>query len=259
MSRDKMTIRITNIQHFSLQDGPGIRTTIFLKGCNLNCPWCCNPETINYNIEEYNENGLKKEFGYDISNEKLEKEILKDKIYYSKNNGGVTFSGGEPLLQIKELEPLLKKLKEDNINICFETALQIPTNLLKIAIKYIDEIFIDIKILTKEAEELINGNLKLYYENLKIISNSEIKDITFRIPLNKEYTLNEDNINRIAKIISEYPNYNIEIFKTHNLGEDKYKLLNKKLENFSDITDYEMKKVYEKLKKNNKNIKIIKI
>ncbi|OWT33515.1 hypothetical protein BGI41_02015 [Methanobrevibacter sp. 87.7] len=255
-----MTIRITNIQHFSLQDGPGIRTTIFLKGCNLNCPWCCNPETINYNIEKYTEKGLKKEFGYDISIKELEKEILKDKIYYSKNNGGVTFSGGEPLLQIKELKPLLNNLKEKNINICFETALQIPSKLLKIAIKYIDEIFIDIKILTeKEAKTILNGNINLYYNNLEIISNSNIKNITFRIPINKEYTMKKDNINKISELISKYPNYNVEIFKIHNIGESKYKLLNRKLQNFTNITDKEINEICKKLKKYNKNIKIIKI
>ena len=139
-----MTVRITNIQHFSLHDGPGIRTTVFLKGCNLTCPWCCNPENINYEIEYYIEDGIEKEFGYDISLEDLEKEILKDQVYY-ENDGGVTFSGGEPLLQIKLLEPLLKSLKEKEINICFETALSVPLENLKLAIEYADELFIDVK------------------------------------------------------------------------------------------------------------------
>ena len=125
-----MTVRITNIQHFSLDDGPGIRTTIFLKGCNLTCPWCCNPENINFEIENYIHNNQKESFGYDIPLEELEKEILKDEVFYSENDGGVTFSGGEPLLQIKELEPLLKSLRSKNINICFETALCVPSELL---------------------------------------------------------------------------------------------------------------------------------
>ena len=135
-----MAVRITNIQHFSLDDGPGIRTTIFLKGCNLNCPWCCNPENIRFEIEEYTHDDQNDSFGYDISLEELEKEILKDEVFYDKGNGGVTFSGGEPLLQIKELEPLLKSLKEKNINICFETSLSVATDLLEMAIYYIDEI-----------------------------------------------------------------------------------------------------------------------
>ena len=79
-----MSVRITNIQRFSLHDGPGIRTTVFLKGCNLHCPWCCNPENIDFNIEHYVENGLEKDFGYDIDLEDLEREVLKDEAFYDK-------------------------------------------------------------------------------------------------------------------------------------------------------------------------------
>ena len=68
-----MKVRITDIQHFSLHDGPGIRTTVFLKGCSLKCPWCANPECISSEIQG--------EFGYDISLEELEKEILKDEPF----------------------------------------------------------------------------------------------------------------------------------------------------------------------------------
>ena len=131
-----MKVRITDIQHFSLHDGPGIRTTVFLKGCSLKCPWCTNPECISKEIQG--------EFGYDISLEELENEILKDESFY-KTGGGVTFSGGEPLLQIKELEPLLISLKNKNINICFESALFVPQNYLKIANIYGDEFIVDIK------------------------------------------------------------------------------------------------------------------
>ena len=168
-----MTVRVTNIQHFSLDDGPGIRTTVFLKGCNLTCPWCCNPENISFEIENYTHNSQNESFGYDISLKDLEKEILKDEAFYVENNGGVTFSGGEPLLQIRELEPLLKSLKSKNINICFETSLSAPSNLLEIAIQYIDEIFIDMKVLDKkEAKNVLNLDIDLYYENLELINSS---------------------------------------------------------------------------------------
>ena len=102
-----MTVRITNIQHFSLHDGSGIRTAVFLKGCNLTCPWCCNPENMNFEIEKYDYNNKNDSFGYDISLEDLEREILKDEIYFAEGKGGVTFSGGEPFLQIKSLKPLI--------------------------------------------------------------------------------------------------------------------------------------------------------
>ena len=223
-----MTVRVTNIQ-----------------GCNLTCPWCCNPENISFEIENYIHNGQNESFGYDISLDALEKEILKDEVFYAENNGGVTFSGGEPLLQIRELEPLLKSLKSKNINICFETSLSAPSDLLEIAIEYIDEIFIDIKVLDKkEAKNVLNLDIDLYYENLELINSSNLdkKNITFRIPLN---------------CIEKYSYFNVEIFKTHNLAESKCKSLNQEFISFSAVDDRELKEVLEKIQELNSNAKII--
>ena len=255
-----MTVRITNIQHFSLDDGPGIRTTVFLKGCNLTCPWCCNPENISFKIENYLHNNHEESFGYDISLEDLEKEILKDEVFYTENNGGVTFSGGEPLLQIRDLEPLLKNLKSRNINICFETSLSAPSDFLEMAIEYIDEIYIDIKILDKEeAKKVLNLDVDSYYKNLEIINSSQIDKnrITFRIPLNNEYTLKEDNIKNILKCIEKYSDFKVEIFKTHNLAESKYKSLNQDFTNFSAVDDNALNEIFERIKELNSNVKII--
>ena len=254
-----MTVRVTNIQHFSLHDGPGIRTTVFLKGCNLNWPWCCNPENISFEIEKYFENGLNKEFGYDISLNELEKEILKDEIYYNNGEGGVTFSGGEPFLQIANIIPLLKSLKNKGINICFETSLSINSNLVLMAIDYIDEIFIDIKLLEKEKTfNILNLNLDLYLNNLEIINNSDIKkeNITFRIPLNMEYTLNKKNIDQIINLLKRYP-YKVEIFKTHNLAENKYKLLDKKQVEIKELSDNQINDFYNQIKEITENVEII--
>ena len=157
-----MSVRITNIQHFCLHDGPGIRTTVFLKGCNLKCPWCCNPENIDFEIQNC--------FGRDISLNDLEKELLKDELYYSVNDGGVTFSGGEPLLQIKELVDLLKSLNSKKINICFETALFTNQSLLEMAIPYVDEFIVDVKILNKQlCSDIIGGDVNLFLNNLKLL------------------------------------------------------------------------------------------
>lgn len=255
-----MTVRITNIQHFSLQDGSGIRTTVFLKGCNLTCPWCCNPENISFEIEDYSHDNENESFGYDISLDDLEKEILKDEIYYDDGKGGVTFSGGEPLLQIESLKPLLKSLKEMNVNICFETSLSLPIDLLEMAMDFIDELFIDIKILDKkEAKDILNMDVDLYYKNLELINNSDIKkeNITFRIPLNNEYTLKKDNIRLILNLIGKYPDFKVEIFKTHNLAKGKYESLNKEFFEFSGIDDERINEVCDEIKKVNSNVEII--
>lgn len=254
-----MKVRITNIQRFSLHDGPGIRTTVFLKGCNLKCPWCANPENISFEKTELkNENGTGY-FGYDIELMDLYNEIIKDKQYYKLNSGGVTFSGGEPLLQMKALELLLKKIKKERINICIETALQVSKEFLEIAIKYVDEFIVDIKILDKEeCKKVLNGNIDLYLDNLELLKEKAQVDI-FRIPLINEYTLNNENIDNIINLLKRYKPKKVEIFKVHNLAESKYKSIGQEMIEFSKIEDYKVQEVYNKIKKLQIDVEIIKI
>lgn len=228
-----MTVRITNIQHFSLHDGPGIRTTVFLKGCNLKCPWCANPECISSEIQG--------EFGYDILLDKLEQEIVKDRPFY-ETGGGVTFSGGEPLLQINNLEPLLKSLKNKNINICFETALFVPEKYLKIAKKYGNEFIVDLKMIDREnCKEVIGGKINQYLSNLELL---DLKKTTFRIPITK-FCLKDTEL--IIGLLKTYQPKHLEIFELHNLAKRKYDILNKE-QFYEKIDDREIKEFYEKLK-----------
>ncbi len=252
-----MKVIISNIQRFSLHDGPGIRTTVFFKGCNLYCPWCSNPENINFNIEQYKENNEKKYFGYEISLEDLEKEVLKDKKFY-ETGGGVTFSGGECLLQFKKIEPLLKNLKKRNINICVETSLNVSNEFVDLAIKYVDYFYIDIKILDSETQYLIGANCKNYIENVNKVLNNN-KNVIFRIPLIKGYTYTVNNINIILDFIKKHKVKGIELFKIHNLGEYKYKLLNKNVTKFDKISDKELNSLKNKISKLNTNVKIIEL
>lgn len=241
-----MKVRITDIQHFSLHDGAGIRTTVFLKGCSINCPWCANPECISSQIEG--------EFGRDIPLKELEKEILKDKPFY-ETGGGVTFSGGEPLLQIEKLEPLLKSLKSKNINICFETSLFIPEKHLKIANKYGDEFIVDIKILNPlESKNILNGNIDQYLNNLRHLN---LNKTTFRVPLN-EFTLTNENISLISDLLNNFKPEKLEIFKIHNFARKKYEILNKEFY-FKDISNEEIQGAYNKFKEIIPNTEIIEI
>ncbi|MFC2104139.1 radical SAM protein, partial [Bacteroidota bacterium] len=121
---------IFDIKHFAVHDGPGIRQTIFFKGCPLNCWWCHNPESQDINPETYiRVNKLDgKEFqketitGYKILVEELYKTIEGDKIFFEESGGGVTFSGGEPLMQANFLYEITKLCKENGIHTCIDTS-----------------------------------------------------------------------------------------------------------------------------------------
>lgn len=250
MNNDK-DILITNIQRFSLYDGPGIRTVCFLKGCSLNCPWCCNPENIKPIIQKYEKNGNIGYYGEYYDSNQLYNELIKDKIYfenqfnidyninslndYNKLPGGITFSGGEPLLQIEKYSNVLHKLKKDKIHLAIETSLFSNLELLKIAIEYIDLFFVDIKILDEyKCKEIEGGNLDIYLKNLDFLSMSH-KPIVFRVPVISDYTFYDENINKIGDLINKYiKNGNIikvELLKEHNLGSEKSKTLGESFAN----------------------------
>ncbi len=257
-----MKVRVSNIQRFSLHDGPGIRTTIFLKGCNLNCPWCANPENKSYNFTEYYNQNTKEKgiFGKDYTCDELFNEIMKDYDYYTLDNGGVTFSGGEPLLQIKAMLPLLKKLKEKKINICFETALQVQTELIQEAVDYVNEWIIDMKILdADECKNILNGDIELYFKNLDFLKYKNITIDIFRIPFSNEYTLKDNNIELLIKALKKYNYKNVEIFKIHNLALSKYQSIGIEPEELTEVSDEMLEKVYKIFKISGINVKIINI
>ncbi len=247
---------ITNIQRFSLHDGEGIRTTVFFKGCNLKCPWCANPENISGKIEQYiDDDKSVKKYGYEISLEQLEKEIIKDIKFY-ENGGGVTFSGGECLLQFKNIEPLLISLKEKKINICIETALSVESSLVDIALKYVDTFIIDLKILDKdEAKEKLNLDTELFFNNIDKIFKCG-KDVNFRIPVVEEYTYTIKNIKLICDTLNKYNPKKIEIFSIHDLARKKYKLLKRSMFEEVNYEEDKLNKLKQQIEKNNIKVEI---
>jgi pyruvate formate lyase activating enzyme len=249
-------ILVTNIQRFSLHDGPGIRTTVFLKGCSIRCPWCSNPECINTHPEDYNNNGIRGVWGKWYCPESLIKECLKDTYYYGNNKsnredwgitdadsinalpGGVTFSGGECLLQVNELLPVLQSLNKLNIHIAIETSLFAPLSNLLIALEHVDLFYVDVKILNKtKCHEYLHANLSQYLTNLdKLFSwkdiNGKAKPIIIRIPIIGTYTDTKDNLILVKELLNSYKDriLKIEILKEHNLAESKYRSINKNIE-----------------------------
>lgn len=256
MKEDK--ILVGNIQRFCVNDGPGIRTTVFLKGCSLKCPWCSNPENIKPIIEYYIENELSKSFGKYYSSDELFNLIMKDILYYD-SDGGVTFSGGEPLLQSKRLIYLLKKLRKENINICFETSLNVANENLIDIIDYVDLFYVDIKILDKNVlKSKLNGNIDNYYKNIETLFKNN-KKIIFRIPLVYEYTYTKPNTRLILNFLKKYKPVKVEIFSVHNLGEKKYKLLDLNYQRFNKISGDDLTYLCNSIKKLNIDCTIEKI
>lgn len=241
---------ITNIQRMCFADGPGLRTTVFMKGCTIHCPWCSNPENISFNKESYfikskcviNSDSGKEckkckynvglctatgEYGYYKPIDELVEEIKKDKEFFSSSGGGVTFSGGEALIHADYILSAMIKLKEENISIGLETALFVPLENIKKIIKYIDFFYIDVKILEKNmCMKVLGGDIELYYGNLEYIL-KYAKNVIFRVPCNDEYTLSKENMEIMLPFFKDNSTVPIEIFKTHNLAKSKYDSLSK--------------------------------
>ena len=228
---------ITNIQRFSLHDGPGIRTTVFLKGCSIRCPWCSNPENINHQIERYVKDGKEDFYGKEYSVDEVLKEVLKDKIFY-EDNGGVTFSGGEALLYAKELLPLMEQIKQNDISIAVESSLFVPSSYLEMVKPFVDYFYVDLKVMDKEkCSLLLKGNLDLLKSNLAILAKS--KKFNVRIPVIYGYTDEDNNIKCIIDVISQYRASikNVELIKGHNLGDNKYISLGKDVPQKAEVSD----------------------
>ena len=137
--------RIFDIQRFSVHDGPGIRTIVFLKGCKLRCRWCCNPESQSYEIETMITGGKEKVMGRDVTVKEILDEVLRDRIYYRRSGGGLTLSGGEFLCQPDFSEALLRAAKESGINTAVETTSCAPYETIERMLPYIDYYLMDVK------------------------------------------------------------------------------------------------------------------
>ena len=237
-------IRATNIQRMCFHDGPGIRTTVFLKGCSLHCPWCSNPENINYEIEN--------EYGIDYSTEQLYNELIKDRVFWEEKDehglsGGVTFSGGEPLIQATALKEVLMMLKNHGISVAVESSMHVPYELMKSVIDYIDYVIVDVKILDNDiCDKILGGDLKQYYDNIAwLYEHGKIN--LFRVPCCVEYTMTVDNKKALLDFLGRFKGVPVEIFKIHQLAESKYKKLGIDMWRPEPVTDSDMNHFLEQL------------
>ena len=226
---------IFNVQKFCINDGPGIRTMVFLKGCPLRCRWCHNPESHSPEIENMRENGSDEVCGASMSVEEVISKVLKDKIFYDNSGGGLTLSGGEPLMQIDFTYEILKKSKENGLHTCIETCgFAKKEDVLKIA-EFTDIFLYDWKLTDDKLHKENTGvSNRLILQNLKDLDAVGSK-IILRCPIIPKVNDTEEHFLGIANIANSLENIlAIEIEPYHSLGNNKYKKLGKaeEIQNF---------------------------
>jgi pyruvate formate lyase activating enzyme len=241
---------IFDIKRFAVYDGPGIRTTVFMKGCTLRCAWCHNPEgQVDNNSLYYNKDKcidcnlcvdicpvdkiqINKELrflaipcqkgcincfqvcpsmaiekvGHHYSIEEIMNVIYHDMDFFSISGGGVTLSGGEPLVQIDFVEALARRLSEDNISLVVETCGNIDWNHFERMLPYVDTFYYDLKVSNNNRHEIMTGE-----GNQQIVSNFSMlvhkaKSVIVRVPLIPGYTDTLENIDGIIDAINSVKN-----------------------------------------------------
>lgn len=224
-------LRVLKIQRTCVHDGPGIRTTIFFQGCKLRCLWCQNPEALSFQPD------IAPDGNYSIT--EMMEIISRDKEYYFETGGGVTLSGGDPLLQDPDsLMRFLKLLRNEKIHVSVETSLHVPwENIDKLA-PYIDLFIIDLKVVgdddlhkkcTKQDSTLIHSNIKKLFA---IHTN-----IKFRMVIVPGFNDRESNIKATAEFLKSLNYTSIELLKYHNMYEEKARRLGLKQESLHITPD----------------------
>lgn len=227
---DNKLLPVFEIERFGVHDGPGIRTVIFLQGCPLRCKWCANPEsqTLGTHLMKF-KNGEKLS-GKMMPYEEIYRILIRDKAYYEESGGGITFSGGEALLHINGLIPLLKKLKNDNYHIAFETCGHVFPENVKTAAEYADLFLFDIKSADKEKfHEYTGGSLETVAKAFEIAAQSG-KEVIVRIPMIPSFNFSSKDIISIYELALTQNVLKINLLPYHTLGINKYKALGRKYE-----------------------------
>ena len=221
--------RIFNIQRFSIHDGPGIRTIVFLKGCVMRCAWCCNPESQRFEIEAITEKGKRKTVGRDVTVSEIMPEILSDKPYYRRSGGGVTLSGGEVLCQADFARELLAACKEEGLHTAIESASSVDFSEIEKILPYLDLYLMDIKHMDsqKHKEYTAHGNERIL-ENARRIAQSGV-ELIIRTPVIPGFNDTPEEIRAISHFAKTLPGVREHhLLPYHRLGMDKYDGLGRK-------------------------------
>lgn len=222
----KVTGRIFDIQKFSIHDGPGIRTIVFLKGCPLHCRWCCNPESQEYRIQTMMVDGKPKVMGQDVTVEEVLDKVLQDMPYYRRSGGGMTLSGGESLMQPEFAAALLRGAKESGLNTAMESTGFAPFETIQKLLPWLDLYLMDIKHIDSAKHKAFTSQPnELILENAKKIA-ARAKELIIRVPVIPTFNDTAEEIRQIAQFAAELPGVRrLHLLPYHRLGQDKYQRL----------------------------------
>lgn len=218
-----MRLNVSSIQHFSTGDGDGIRTTVFLKGCNLHCPWCHNPETVpkEPTVLRYPTGEVVNGTWTDIDD--VVREVVEDIDFY-ENGGGVTVSGGEPLLQSEGVSELICKLKGYNIPAIIDTAGCVPYSAFEELRGKVHTYFFDLKAADENGYNTVGGNFNLVRDNLKRLL-EDGNSVRVRIPLIPGFNDYSQYSERMCDVLKGVGATNVDLLPFHRLGSGKYEAL----------------------------------
>ena len=221
--------RIFDIQRYSIHDGNGIRTIVFLKGCVLRCRWCCNPESQEYDIQTMMVQGKPKVIGRDVTVAEVMKTVEKDRQYYWRTGGGLTLSGGESLCQPEFATALLQAAQESGISTAMESMGCAKWETIEKLLPYLDQYLLDIKHMNpRKHKEFTGRSNELMIENAMKIAKSGMTELSIRVPVIPGFNDTEEELRQIAAYTATLPNVKrMHLLPYHRLGQDKYTGLNR--------------------------------
>lgn len=215
--------RIFDIQKYSLHDGPGIRTIVFLKGCALRCRWCCNPESQSFDIQTMTMGGKTRTVGRDVTVAEVMAEVLKDRVYYQRSGGGLTLSGGESLCQPNFARGLLAAAKENGLTTALESTAYAPYEVIESILPYLDLYLLDIKHMDSEKHRAFTTRPnERILENARHIAQNA-RRLIIRVPVIPTFNDTAEEIGAIAAFAASLPHVTeLHLLPYHRLGMDKY-------------------------------------
>lgn len=218
--------KIFNFQRYAIHDGPGIRSVLFLSGCPLRCRWCCNPESYIDDPKIHREVSVSEVMGW----------IREDRPYYKNSKGGVTLSGGEPLLQSDFTKAVLRACRKEDIGTAIETCGEVPWRNFSAVLNLVDYYLFDVKQIEASLHEDGTGaGNKRIMDNLGKLSSLGAK-ICLRIPLIPGFNMTERFSRGIIKLSEKIKPYQVHLLPFHRLAKEKYSRLGISQYDFGEVS-----------------------